>query len=116
MMASRGFARPGRSSSSSSSSSSIYKLTPEEQAELDNDWTSTYFMSIFFSAIVLVFTNFINIENALDDSGKPMKDKDGNEIKKLTTLGITLTVICSLIIAAVFAVAIYRNRNFFKKA
>ena len=61
------------------------------------------------------YTNFFNVEKVLDDSGKPMKDKDGKEIKKLTTLGITLTVIFSIIIVMTVALMIYRNRDIFKK-
>ena len=72
-------------------------------------------MIIFFSAVVVVFSNIFNRETVLDSKGNPMKDKDGNEIKKLTTLGITLTVIFSLIIVMTVVWAIYRNRGSFMK-
>ena len=118
MMASRGFARAGRKKSSSSS----YEMTEAEKAaikevleEQKNDYSGTYAMIIFFSAVVVGFSNIFNRETVLDSKGNPMKDKDGNEIKKLTTLGITLTVIFSLIIVMTFVWAIYRNRGSFMK-
>lgn len=118
MMASRGFARAGRSSSPSRSR----EMTEAEKAaikevleEQKNDYRGTYAMIIFFSAVVVGFSNIFNRETALDEKGNPMKDEKGNEIKKLTTLGITLTVIFSLIIVMTVVWAIYRNRGSFMK-
>lgn len=117
MMASRGFGTSGRSSFSSS-----YKMTPDEEAaskaaseKRKNDYSGTYVMIISFSALFVGFSIIFNRETVLDSKGNPMKDKDGNEIKKLTTLGITLTVIFSLIIAMTVVWAIYRNRGSFMK-
>jgi hypothetical protein len=115
------FTKAGQNSSSSPSSPSSIarRKTPAEEAafleQLKNDWSSFYVLSTIACGFGLFVTNMVNFEPVYDDTGKPMKDKDGKTITKLTTLGITLTVIFSIILVIVYGFMIWRNRDKFLK-
>jgi hypothetical protein len=58
----------------------------------------------------LAITPFVNVEDEKDEKGKVIIDTITKTPKqKLTTSGITLIVLFSLMLAAIISLAIYRN-------
>lgn len=82
---------------------------PQEERDTDSA-LQFYVLGGFISIWALVIISFVNIENDKDKNGKDIIDPNtNNPKKKYTTTGIVLTVLFSLLLAAVFAVFVYRN-------
>jgi hypothetical protein len=82
--------------------------TPEEQ--MNDTMAQIYGFGLIISVGGLAITPFVNVEDEKDEKGKVIIDTITKTPKqKLTTSGITLIVLFSLMLAAIISLAIYRN-------